>query len=163
MVVDARMHARHMSEETNLRAARRACPNQMKKVRQLPLVGEVNATFVSLIASCQLHGIEPWAYLRDLFCLLPSWPQRRVLDLSPAFWKKTLEEIPREAAGAWIQRTIRRSSSSALSPMFRRPSGTGNWRAEGRGMIPRNWFSSATQPIAGAEPLAIGWLDDKVR
>jgi transposase len=54
--------------------------------------GEVNATFVSLIASCQLHGLEPWAYLRDLFCLLPAWPQRRVLDLSPAFWKKTLEE-----------------------------------------------------------------------
>jgi len=54
--------------------------------------GEVNATFVSLIASCQMHGLEPWAYLRDLFCLLPSWPLRRVLDLSPAFWKKTLEE-----------------------------------------------------------------------
>jgi transposase len=54
--------------------------------------GEVNATFVSLIASCQLHGIEPWAYLRDLFCLLPSWPHLRVLDLAPAFWKKTLEE-----------------------------------------------------------------------
>jgi len=54
--------------------------------------GEVNATFVSLIASCQLHGIEPWEYLRDLFCLLPAWPQRRVLDLSPAFWKKTTEE-----------------------------------------------------------------------
>jgi transposase len=52
----------------------------------------VNATFVSLIASCQMHGIEPWAYLRDLFCLLPSWPHRRVLDLSPAFWKKTLKE-----------------------------------------------------------------------
>jgi hypothetical protein len=54
--------------------------------------GEVNATFVSLIASCQMHGLEPWAYLRDLFCLLPSWPHRRVLDLSPAFWKKTLED-----------------------------------------------------------------------
>ena len=41
---------------------------------------EVNAAFVSLLASCQLHGIEPWAYLRDLFCLLPSWPVRRVLE-----------------------------------------------------------------------------------
>src|SRR5437762_2255380 len=53
---------------------------------------EVNATFVSLLASCQLHGIEPWAYLRDLLCLLPRWPQRRVLDLAPAFWKQTLQE-----------------------------------------------------------------------
>ena len=52
---------------------------------------EVNAAFVSLLASCQLHDIEPWAYLRDLFCLLPSWPVRRVLDLAPLNWKKTLE------------------------------------------------------------------------
>jgi transposase len=54
--------------------------------------GEVNATFVSLLASCQLHGIEPWAYLRDLLCLLPSWPRSRVLELSPAYWHKTLEQ-----------------------------------------------------------------------
>jgi hypothetical protein len=52
---------------------------------------EVNAAFVSLLASCQLHGIEPWNYLRDLFCLLPSWPVRRVLDLAPINWKQTLE------------------------------------------------------------------------
>lgn len=54
--------------------------------------GEVNAIFVSLLASCQLHGIEPWSYLRDLLCLLPSWPSRRVLDLAPANWNKTLEQ-----------------------------------------------------------------------
>jgi transposase len=52
---------------------------------------EVNATFVSLLASCQLHGLEPWAYLRDLFCLLPSWPRRRVLELAPANWNETLK------------------------------------------------------------------------
>jgi transposase len=52
---------------------------------------EVNAAFVSLLASCQLHDIEPWSYLRDLFCLLPSWPVRRVLDLAPLNWKQTLE------------------------------------------------------------------------
>ena len=52
---------------------------------------EINAAFVSLLASCQLHDIEPWAYLRDLFCLLPSWPVRRVLELAPAYWKQTLE------------------------------------------------------------------------
>lgn len=31
-----------------------------------------NATVVSLVASCQLHEIEPWAYLRDVLTLLPS-------------------------------------------------------------------------------------------
>ena len=54
--------------------------------------GEVNATFVTLLASCQLHGIEPLGYLRDLLCLLPSWPARRVLELAPAYWQKTLEQ-----------------------------------------------------------------------
>jgi transposase len=45
----------------------------------------VNTIFVSLLASCQLHHIEPWAYLRDLFFLLPDWPASRILDLAPAF------------------------------------------------------------------------------
>jgi transposase len=53
---------------------------------------EVNTTFVSLIASCQMHGLEPWAYLRDLFCLLPRWPRSRILELAPAYWAKTLEQ-----------------------------------------------------------------------
>jgi hypothetical protein len=53
---------------------------------------EVNAAFVSLLASCQLHDVEPWAYLRDLFCLLPGWPVRRVLDLATLNWKKTAED-----------------------------------------------------------------------
>jgi transposase len=54
--------------------------------------GQVNATFVTLIASCEMHGLEPWAYLRDLFCLLPEWPRHRVLELSPARWAETLED-----------------------------------------------------------------------
>lgn len=52
----------------------------------------VNATFVSLLASCSLHRLEPWAYLRDLFCLLPSWPRKRVLELAPAYFQHTLEQ-----------------------------------------------------------------------
>ena len=50
-----------------------------------------NTVFVSLLASCQLHGVEPWAYLRDLFCLIHSWPAKRYLELAPAFWKQTLQ------------------------------------------------------------------------
>ena len=51
-----------------------------------------NTVFVSLLASCQMHGIEPWAYLRDLFCLLPSWPKRRALELAPLNWQETLKQ-----------------------------------------------------------------------
>jgi transposase len=54
--------------------------------------GDVNATFVSLLASCQLHGIEPWSYLRDLFCLVGDWPRNRVLELAPACWRETLAQ-----------------------------------------------------------------------
>jgi len=57
-----------------------------------PEAGTVNTTFVSLLASCAMHGIEPWGYLRDLFCLLPNWPARRVLELAPAYWNQTLEQ-----------------------------------------------------------------------
>ncbi|WP_293275909.1 transposase [Nannocystis sp.] len=52
----------------------------------------VNTIFVSLLASCQLHGIDPWAYLRDLFCLLRMWPPDRILELAPAFWKQTIQQ-----------------------------------------------------------------------
>jgi transposase len=53
--------------------------------------GAVNAAFTSLLASCALHEIEPWAYLRDLLCLLPGWQEHRVLELSPAEWSATRE------------------------------------------------------------------------
>ena len=54
--------------------------------------GQRAATFITLIASCEMHGIEPWAYLRDLFILLPDWPKHRVLELSPARWRETLQD-----------------------------------------------------------------------
>jgi transposase len=50
-----------------------------------------NAVFTSLLASCRMHGIEPWAYLRDLLRLLPRHPKHRVLELAPAYWKLALE------------------------------------------------------------------------
>jgi transposase len=68
---------------------------------------EVNAAFVSLLASCQLHGLEPWGYLRDLLCLLPRWPKRRVLELAPASWQKTLEhEDVQQRLAAHLYRKI---------------------------------------------------------
>lgn len=53
--------------------------------------GHVNAIFTSLLASCRMLGVEPWSYLRDLFCLLPRWPKHRVLELAPANWAETLQ------------------------------------------------------------------------
>lgn len=47
------------------------------------------STFVSLVASCQLHGIDPEGYLRDLFRVLPVWPKNRMLELAPKYWNAT--------------------------------------------------------------------------
>jgi transposase len=33
--------------------------------------------------------VEPWAYLRDVFCLLPAWPKHGLFDLAPMNWKTT--------------------------------------------------------------------------
>ena len=74
---------------------------------------EVNAAFVSLLASCRLHGIEPWAYLRDLFCILPSWPASRVLELAPVHWRQTREQP--EAQQRLADNVFRRAVLS-LSP-----------------------------------------------
>ncbi|XXY36403.1 IS66 family transposase [Sorangium sp. So ce260] len=65
---------------------------------------EWNATIVSLIASCALHQLDPWAYLRDVLILLPSWPRERVIELAPKSWKQTLEHTDarqRLAASPW--------------------------------------------------------------
>ena len=53
--------------------------------------GVVNATFTSLLASAQLCDVEPWSYLRDVFSLLPRWPEHALLDLAPLKWRKTVE------------------------------------------------------------------------
>ncbi len=54
--------------------------------------GKVNALFTSLLASCRLCNVEPWAYLRDILCILPRWPEHRLLDLAPVSWCKTRDD-----------------------------------------------------------------------
>jgi hypothetical protein len=49
-------------------------------------------TFVSLVASCELHKLDPEAYLRDLFRVLPAWPRNRV----PSSLRNTGRERERE-------------------------------------------------------------------
>lgn len=56
-----------------------------------------NTIAVSLIASCQLHDIEPWAYLRDALTLLPSWAEDRALELAPKNWPATLAKPETQA------------------------------------------------------------------
>ena len=50
---------------------------------------QATANLFSLIASCKLHGLDPEAYLRDLFRVLPHWPRDRYLELAPRYWRET--------------------------------------------------------------------------
>lgn len=56
-----------------------------------------NTVAVSLVASCAMFDIEPWAYLRDVLTLLPAWNQRRVLDLAPHRWRQTEQQPEAQA------------------------------------------------------------------
>jgi transposase len=76
--------------------------------------GEANATFVTLLASCQLHGLEPLGYLRDLLCLLPGWPVQRVLELAPANWRATVERA--EIRAALEANVFRQAALGILTP-----------------------------------------------
>ncbi|WNG35833.1 IS66 family transposase [Archangium violaceum] len=46
------------------------------------------ACVYTLVATCVLAGVEPWAYLADVLEKLASgWPQRRLEELLPPMWK----------------------------------------------------------------------------
>ena len=47
------------------------------------------ANLFSLIASCKLHAIEPERYLAEVIRILPQWPLKRHLELSPKYWAAT--------------------------------------------------------------------------
>jgi len=48
---------------------------------------------LSLIASARLHRLDPEAYLRDLFRVLPHWPRGRFLELAPRYWLATRDRL----------------------------------------------------------------------
>ena len=48
---------------------------------------------MSLIASARLHGLDPEAYLRDLFRILGQWPKDRYLELAPKYWATTRSRL----------------------------------------------------------------------
>ena len=49
--------------------------------------GRRAAMLYSLIGTCHLVGVEPFAYLRDVLARLPSHPNRRLIELTPRGWQ----------------------------------------------------------------------------
>jgi transposase len=50
---------------------------------------EAAAATFSLIATCRLHGIDPFVYFDEVLRVLPYWPQDRYLELAPQHWLAT--------------------------------------------------------------------------
>jgi transposase len=51
------------------------------------------ANLLSLIASCELHRLDPETYLAEIIHLLPYWPRDRYLELAPKSWSITRARI----------------------------------------------------------------------
>ena len=50
---------------------------------------EAAAAIFSVIASCRLHGLDPYQYLDEILRVLPYWPRDRYLELAPKYWPAT--------------------------------------------------------------------------
>jgi transposase len=61
---------------------------------------EAAAAIFSVIASCRLHGLDPYQYLEEILRVLPYWPRDRYLELAPRYWHATRGRLrPEEIAG----------------------------------------------------------------
>ena len=57
------------------------------------------AAIFSIIASCRLHGIDPFVYFDEVLRVLPYWPHGRYLELAPQHWLASRARIdPSELA-----------------------------------------------------------------
>lgn len=54
---------------------------------------ETACVLYSLLATCKLHGVNPFEYLRDVVMRVGRHPARDVLDLSPKAWKQKLQNL----------------------------------------------------------------------
>jgi transposase len=50
--------------------------------------GKRAAVLYSLIATCRMNDVEPWAYLKDVLARVSSHPASRIAELTPRGWKQ---------------------------------------------------------------------------
>ena len=48
--------------------------------------GERAAAFYTVIETCKLNNVEPFAYLCDVLDKLPTWPAKKLHELLPWNW-----------------------------------------------------------------------------
>ena len=68
---------------------------------------EAAAAIFSIIASCRLHGIDPFVYVEEVLRVLPYWPHDRYLELAPQHWLASRARIhPSELAAPLSHVTV---------------------------------------------------------
>ena len=60
--------------------------------------GQRSAVMYTLIANCRLHGVEPYAYLKDVLERLPRTTNWQVAELTPLGWKNARQSTVKLAA-----------------------------------------------------------------
>jgi hypothetical protein len=45
----------------------------------------------SIVCSAQLHGIDPFEYVRDLLVRLPDYNQQKLAELLPVSWNNRIK------------------------------------------------------------------------
>ena len=56
--------------------------------------GDRSAIIYTVIESCRRRGLDPYAYLRDIFTRLPSATNQQIKQLTPEGWAKTQRSAP---------------------------------------------------------------------
>ena len=71
--------------------------------------GQAAGNLLTLIASARLHGLDPEAYLRDIFRVFPHWTRDHYLELSPATGAPPAPaSSPPSSRPSWAHSTSRR-------------------------------------------------------
>jgi len=56
--------------------------------------GQRAAVIYSLVASCKLCGIDPFAYLRDVIDRVSTHPASKISQLIPSHWRAFHKSLP---------------------------------------------------------------------
>jgi len=120
---------RRFFDDGRLRMDNNPCENRLRSVatgRKAWLFfgsddhAEAAANLFSLIASCQLHGLDPERYLAEIIRIMPYWPRQRYLELAPAYWAETRArldpiELAAELGHITVPPPLPRPTEQALS------------------------------------------------
>ncbi len=96
------MAAAWVLDDARLKLANNSAERQLRRVavgrKNWRFAGSANGAetacvLYSLLATCKLHGVNPFEYLRGVVMRVGRHPARNVLELSPKAWKQRLQNL----------------------------------------------------------------------